>query len=204
MELTVLLAFVGTIFLVSVSPGLCMTLSMSLGIRVGLRKTLWMMLGELVGVALVTVAAILGIAALLMADPKVFAVFKCLGALYLFYMAWQAWQAEPATPEQMTTEITRSNFALISQGFLTAVSNPKAWAFFAALMPPFINQSAPLLPQMVSFLVLILIVEFICLLLYAQGGKALNRFLHKRGKAQWLNKISAALMFFVGLWLLWS
>lgn len=204
MELSVVFAFIGTIFLVSVSPGLCMTLSMSLGIRLGVRKTLWMMLGELLGVALVTTAAIVGVAALLLADPLVFTVFKWLGAAYLFYMGWQTWQAEPTPPEQIATGATHSRLALASQGFITAVSNPKAWAFLAALMPPFINQDAPLLPQMLIFLGIILIVEFMCLLLYAQGGRALNRFLHKRGKAQWLTKVSGALMFFVGVWLLFS
>lgn len=204
MELTVLLAFIGTIFLVSVSPGLCMTLSMSLGIRLGVRKTLWMMLGELVGVALVSIAAVLGVAALLLADPVVFTLFKILGAAYLVYMGWQSWHATPTAPDAIPTSSDNSNVSLISQGFLTAVSNPKAWAFFAALMPPFIDQQQPLLPQMVIILAVILVVEFSCLLLYAQGGKALNQLLHKHNKAQWLNKISGGLMFFVAVWLLLS
>ena len=37
-----------------------MTLSMSLGVSVGVRRALWMMLGELVGVALVGAAALGG------------------------------------------------------------------------------------------------------------------------------------------------
>ena len=52
--------FIPTFFLVSVSPGLCMTLAMTLGMRVGLRRTCWMMGGEVLGVTLVALAALAG------------------------------------------------------------------------------------------------------------------------------------------------
>ena len=39
-----------------------MTLAMTLGLKVGLRRTLWMMLGEVFGVALVAVSAVMGAA----------------------------------------------------------------------------------------------------------------------------------------------
>jgi len=55
------LTFCATFFMISLSPGLCMTLSLSLGVSVGVRRALWMMLGELVGVALVGAAALGGV-----------------------------------------------------------------------------------------------------------------------------------------------
>jgi len=204
MDIALLFAFAGTCFLVSASPGLCMTMSMSLGISVGTRRVLWMMLGELAGVASVAACAVLGVAALLLAEPIIFTVFKYLGAAYLFYTGWQAWHSEPAPMEQLASGKNRSRTSLITQGFVTAVSNPKAWAFWAALLPPFINQSKPLLPQMVVMLTVILIIEFICLQFYAHGGRALSEQLHRRGKARWLNRISGSLMFVVGVWLAMS
>ena len=47
MNLTRLIAFSASFFLVALSPGLCMNLAMSLGISIGVRRTLWMMAGEL-------------------------------------------------------------------------------------------------------------------------------------------------------------
>lgn len=44
-----LTAFIPTFFFVSITPGMCMTLSMSLGMTIGVRKALWMMWGELLG-----------------------------------------------------------------------------------------------------------------------------------------------------------
>lgn len=62
MTSALLLAFVPTFFFVSITPGMCMTLALSLGMSIGYRRTLWMMFGELIGVAVVAMAAVLGMA----------------------------------------------------------------------------------------------------------------------------------------------
>ena len=53
-----LILFIPTIALVSLTPGMCMMLALSLGITAGYRRTLWMMAGELVGVALVVTLSV--------------------------------------------------------------------------------------------------------------------------------------------------
>lgn len=201
MDLTRLIAFGASFFLVALSPGLCMTLAMSLGMSIGVRRTLWMMAGELAGIALVGASAVLGVAALLLQAPTVFAVFKWIGAAYLLYMGWETWRAEPVRPEQLAGENRRTRSSLILQGFITAVANPKAWAFFVALLPPFVDPSRPLAPQLLALLALMLTIEFTCLMIYAHGGRALNEQLHRRGKARWLNHIAGGLMVGVGIWL---
>ena len=201
MDLTLLFAFSASFFLVALSPGLCMTLAMSLGISIGVRRTLWMMAGELTGIALVGASAVLGVAALLLNAPTVFAVFKWIGAAYLLYMGWQTWRAEPLRPEQLAGDDRRTRSSLILQGFITAVANPKAWAFFVALLPPFVDPSRPLAPQLLTLLTLMLVIEFICMLIYAHGGRVLSEQLHRRGKARWLNRIAGSLMVGVGIWL---
>ena len=74
------MAFSASYFFIALSPGLCMTLAMSLGISIGVRRTLWMMVGELTGIALVGTCAVLGVAALLLQKATFFAVFKWVGA----------------------------------------------------------------------------------------------------------------------------
>ena len=53
---SLLSVFVPTFFLVSLTPGMCMTLAMTLGMTQGVKRTLWMMVGELLGVGLVAVS----------------------------------------------------------------------------------------------------------------------------------------------------
>ena len=48
-NLALLGAFIPTFLFVSVTPGMCMTLAMTLGMSQGVRRTLWMMWGEMLG-----------------------------------------------------------------------------------------------------------------------------------------------------------
>lgn len=198
-----LAVFIPTFFFVSITPGMCMTLSMTLGMTLGLRKTLWMMWGELVGVGLLVVLTQIGVAAILLAYPALFISFKWGGGLYLAYLGYQMWQSRGRLAIQETHNITVdiSRGSLVMQGFITAIANPKGWAFFIALLPPFVDQSLPIAPQLISFLVIILVLEFICLVLYAMGGQSLSHLLRKRDNVRLMNRIAGTLMIGVGIWL---
>lgn len=203
MSTSLLLPFAFSYFLIALSPGLCMTLSMSLGISIGPRRTLWMMAGELAGVALLGVAAMLGATALLMQAPLAMKAFKVAGAGYLFWLGAQAWRAPAGDlPHAAVGAPLPGRRSLALRGFVTAVSNPKAWAFFMALLPPFIDRSQPLWPQLSTLLAIMVALEFSCLLIYAFGGRVLAEWLFRKGEARWLNRISASLMTLVGIWLL--
>jgi len=180
-----------------------MTLAMTLGISVGYRKTLWMMWGELLGVAVVAISAVLGVAKIMLSYPEVFTILKIIGAAYLTYIAFNMWRAKDKLAIDTNGDmISVSKQGLLQQGFITAISNPKGWAFTVSLLPPFINSQQALAPQLIILVAIILLSEFICMTLYATGGKTLARYLTKNNKISHLNKISACLMFIVALWLL--
>ncbi|WP_444921568.1 LysE family translocator [Microbulbifer sp. CnH-101-G] len=203
MELSVLALFVPASFFVSVTPGLCMMLALSLGITVGVRHTLWMVIGELVGVALVALAAGLGAAVVMVQYPAIFQLFKYCGGAYLAWIGIQMWrsQGQLASLDAAQRSGRPSAKSLIAQGFITAVANPKGWAFFIALLPPFIDQSKPLAPQLSVLIATILLLETLCLLIYAGGGQALSRLLEHAENVRLINRISGTLMLLVGAWL---
>lgn len=177
-----------------------MTLAMTLGMQVGVRRTLWMMLGEVFGVALVAVAAAVGVAAVMVQHPTIFQLLKWLGGAYLIWVGIGMWRA-PATlaDNQAPGDVRRS--ALISQGFITAIANPKGWAFMISLLPPFIDSNMPMTPQLSSLIAIIMLSEFICMMAYASGGKGLRAALLAGSKVTWLNRTSGVLMMLVGVWL---
>ena len=204
LNFALLAAFVPTLLFVSFTPGMCMTLAMTMGITLGVRRTLWMMLGELIGVGLVAVAAVAGVAALMLSAPWVFITFKWLGGLYLGWLGVQMWRSrgKMAIPEQLDAEPAQvKRRFLFSQGFITAVANPKGWAFFMVLLPPFIDDSLPLPPQLALLVVMVLIIEWIALLTYSSGGQTLNRLLQKSANVRVINRIAGTLMVGVGVWL---
>lgn len=202
-SLSLLSVFVPTFFMVSLTPGMCMTLSMTLGMTIGVRRALWMMLGELAGVGLVAVSAVVGVATLMLRYPEVFAVFKWVGGAYLIYLGVMMWRSKGrlAIPEASDAVPDVSRIQLIVQGFVTAVANPKGWAFFIALLPPFLESGRPLAPQLVALVGVILTLELSCLLIYAGGGRTASRFLRRSGNVQLLNRIAGSLMVGVGIWL---
>eukprot|EP00764_Aduncisulcus_paluster_P012148 gnl/Carplike_NY0171/5112_a6975_242.p1 GENE.gnl/Carplike_NY0171/5112_a6975_242~~gnl/Carplike_NY0171/5112_a6975_242.p1 ORF type:complete len:208 (+),score=-5.33 gnl/Carplike_NY0171/5112_a6975_242:253-876(+) len=203
MSFTLLSLFVPTFFLVSITPGMCMTLALSLGISIGVRRSLYMMWGELIGVSLVATAAALGVATLMLTYPDVFALLKLGGGAYLCWIGYQMFCSRGklvlTESEQEQTEHSRSQLAL--NGFLTAVANPKGWAFFVTLLPPFIDSELPMAPQLSMLIAIILLLEFICLLIYANGGKLLRQLLMKRDNVRLMNRIAGSLMIAVGVWL---
>jgi len=180
-----------------------MTLALTLGMTVGLRNTLWMMYGELLGVATVALTAVLGVSAILLQYPGLFAALKIVGALYLLWIGINMWRekgklvvTEPSAPLQSINQ-----WQLFNQGFITAIANPKGWAFMVSLLPPFINPSLPLPFQLSMLIGIILISEFVCMMLYATGGRSLVRLLKEQHQVRKLNRISGGLMMAVAIWL---
>lgn len=200
---SLLALFVPTFFFVSATPGMCMTLAMTLGMTVGVRRAYWMMLGELLGVGLIVILAAAGVAAVMLNYPLAFTVFKWIGGVYLFYLGCQMWlsKGRMAIPQEGQQPEGTGARELMVQGFVTAVANPKGWAFCISLLPPFISADQPLIPQLVVLVSIILMIEFICLNMYAAGGRTLRYFLKKSGNVRVMNRIAGSLMVGVGIWL---
>jgi len=200
-DLALLAVFIPTFFFVSITPGMCMTLAMTLGMSIGVRRTLWMMIGELVGVAIVTVAAVLGVASIMLNYPQVFDILKWIGGGYLCYIGINMWRARGRMAVIEGQQVNSSRFSLISQGFITAIANPKGWAFMISLLPPFISVDKPVAPQLLVLLSIIMVTESLSMLAYASGGKSLRLFLSRGNNIRWMNRIAGSLMISVGIWL---
>lgn len=106
-----------------------------------------------------------------------------------------------AIPDANDAAPSVSSLQLVIQGFVTAVANPKGWAFFIALLPPFLDASRPMAPQLAVLVGVILTLELTCLLIYAGGGRTASRFLRRDGNVRLLNRVAGSLMVGVGVWL---
>tara|TARA_B100000768_G_C11180160_1_gene332592 strand:- start:134 stop:682 length:549 start_codon:yes stop_codon:yes gene_type:complete len=179
-----------------------MTLALTLGMTVGIRRTMWMMLGELIGVGLVAISVVIGVAALILQYPELFVVLKIVGGGYLLYLGIQLWRSKGKMAIDLNgTPKNTGRLQLATQGFITAVANPKGWAFFIALLPPFIDPTRPMTSQMVVLLSVILTLEALSLMVYALGGKSLSKVLQKSGNVRLMNRIAGSLMMGVAAWL---
>ena len=174
---------------------------MTLGMSVGVRRTMWMMLGEVFGVATVAILAVMGVASIMLNYPVLFSWFKWIGGAYLVYLGIKMWRATTNLSQNDINNSQLSAKTLISQGYVTAVANPKGWAFMVSILPPFISLDKPIALQFSVLLVIIMLSEIICMLIYANGGKGLKRLLNRGNNAVWLNRIAGSLLAGVGIWL---
>lgn len=134
--------------------------------------------------------------------PSAFIVLKYSGGLYLAYLGVMMWLSKGKMALNTSNQdFNISNKSLALQGFVTAIANPKGWAFFIALLPPFIDENLGLFPQLSVLIFLILLLEFLCLIIYASGGTLVRKFLSDASNVKLLNKIAGTLMILIGVWL---
>ncbi len=107
MSSTVLAIFVPTFFSVPLTPGLCMALLMTMRMTVGMRRTLWMMYGELLGAGLVAAASVIGVAPVMLQYPAIFSLVKYLGGFYLRYLGIQMWLSRDRMAIKLNTRVNR-------------------------------------------------------------------------------------------------
>jgi len=202
-DFTLISLFIPTVLLISITPGMCMTLAMTLGLSIGVSRTLWMMLGEVLGVAIVAISAVLGVSVVMLKFPSLFSLLKLCGAGYLLYLGINMWRSKGklSLSFENKTSSQVKNQTLFNQGFVTAIANPKGWAFMVSLLPPFINKNYELPAQLAVLVIIIMISEFLCMLLYAAGGHTIGRLITERKNVALMNKISGSLMIAVAIWL---
>jgi len=200
-DTTLLSIFIPTFFLVSITPGMCMTLAMTLGMSIGVRRTMWMMIGELIGVAIVAISAVLGVASIMLNYPDIFDLLKWVGGAYLAYIGVNMWRSKGKMSIGENKQSDVSRYSLFTQGLVTAIANPKGWAFMISLLPPFISVDRDVAPQLIVLLSVIMLTEFTSMMAYATGGKSLRIFLSQGNNIKWMNRIAGSLMVGVGFWL---
>jgi threonine/homoserine/homoserine lactone efflux protein len=138
-----LVAFLGVSVLVIVTPGPDTALTIRNTLMGGRGSGISTALGVVSGQACWTLAASVGVTALLVASEPAFLVLKFAGAAYLVYLGLQALATavlpgrlseDPAAAEPATRLAPRRAFR---QGLVSDLGNPKAGAFFTSLLPQF-------------------------------------------------------------------
>ena len=138
--------FALTCFVVNATPGVDMAFTLLSTLRGGVKAGLAAATGIGAGCVVHALAAAFGLAALMAASSAAFNLVKWAGAAYLLWLAFGMLRAGLRDTAQSTAShisATVGPWALLRQGFLTNVLNPKVALFFLALLPQFIDASAP-------------------------------------------------------------
>ena len=143
-------AFLGIAALVIIAPGPDTVMVTKNAVLHGRRAALGTSLGVNAGLVIWTVAAALGVAAVVRESAVAFSVLKFLGAAYLVWLGVQALLAARRRTAHDASGTRRSSApvgALLGfrQGLLSNLGNPKIAVFFTGLLPQFVSSRASVL-----------------------------------------------------------
>ena len=175
MELSFLIAFVGTNFLLNITPGPAVLQVVGHSIGNGWRRTQASILGILAANAMYCMMSALGLSALILAAPSLFEVIKWCGTAYLVWIGLRMLTSALQTGAlEIYAHKPAPLLALFKQSFILQGANPKSVLFFCAMLPTFAG-SADGAPQRILLLGLCaVILEYPVLLAYSLLGARMS------------------------------
>lgn len=166
----------------SLTPGPNSLLVLTHGALHGHRKTLYTVAGGALGFLALIALSMLGIGALLQTSAQALTLLKLIGGAYLVWLGVQLWRAPAIQLGSATASSDARGSALLRQGLLTAISNPKALLFYGAFLPQFIDPTRELLPQFIVMALVFVAVECLVEYLLALLAHRIRPALERLGK----------------------
>ncbi len=133
--------FLLTSLIVVLMPGTGVIYTISTGLFIGKKESVFAALGCTSGIIPHLLATVLGLSALLHTSAVAFSIVKYIGVAYLLYLAWSMWQDNGTLQVDNNTEKS-SLIKIATRGFLINILNPKLSIFFLAFLPQFVSTNA--------------------------------------------------------------
>ncbi len=203
MELYTWFLFLAVAVIAIMTPGPAILLAISNSIRFGVRAVFFSSLGNVCGLLMLSTAAIFGLGAVLKTSTTLFLLIKLFGAAYLIYLGIRQWRSKMAFFETLDIRervtLRKSNRRFFIEGFLVAMTNPKAILFFTALFPQFVNTQSALLPQFFIMTLTFMAMSFLILVSYGVLAKNVKRWFSTEHRIIGFNRIFGGLFVLIGL-----
>jgi threonine/homoserine/homoserine lactone efflux protein len=129
------------------APGPTMLLALQNGARGGIRQALPGVAGAVLSDLLLIAAVAAGLGSLLLTSAPAFEVLKWLGVAYLCWLGIRLVRSGPSISEPLKESEYTPSHQVFRQCLLVALTNPKGYLFFSALLPSFIDPARALGPQ---------------------------------------------------------
>lgn len=159
------------------------------GAAFGVRRSLVLSAGIVVGVWVVMLLTASGLAAFLLAQPALGPLLKGAAALYMLYLAWRI-----ATAPPLSHEGAKRAAPSFGAGLFLGFGNPKSYAAMAALFSGFaLAPGAPVHDAALKMLLLVILIVLVNAAWLALGAALTRGFRHPRANRA-INLVFAALL----------
>ena len=188
MSLQIWFAYMLACWVISISPGAGAIASMSSGLNYGFRHGYWNAIGLQVALVLQIVVVAAGVGVLFATTPLAFQAVKWFGVAYLLYLAYLQWTAPVKDIEIQQEKRDKSALALLLNGFVVNISNPKAIVFLLAVLPQFLDLSKPQWIQYLIMAATMITIDLIVMAGYTGLASKVLRLLRSPRQQKYLNR----------------
>jgi len=190
------LLFLQIAFFLTITPGTPRVVIVTYAINYGLKRSAITAIGDVSANTLQMILTAFGVGALVSIYPDILNYLKWIGILYLLYIAFDLFKSSKNLDFNKSFA-TKSNLALFRDGFLVAFLSPKAWVFFGAIFPQFLNLEGDITIQLVILIISWVILDFSTLMLYGFAAHKIISWLKTNPKT--INTISACALIIIAI-----
>ena len=197
--------FLVTSLIVVLIPGTGVLYTVSTGLFIGKRASLFAAFGCTLGIVPSLLASILGLAAIFHTSALAFQIVKYVGVAYLLYLAWSMWRSN--SPLSLDNGEKQSRYwGIAFKGFLINILNPKLSIFFLAFLPQFVpNQAAQPLLNMFTLGVVFMLMTLCVFVVYGFLASSFSQLILRSQRASLaIQKVFAGSFAALGLKLAFS
>ena len=171
--------------------------SLSAGRRAGIAAAFGIAAGSIVH----TLAAALGLSAILATSATAFTVVKLLGAAYLIYIGVRALSSRTLLPDTLVVGDGVVAGLAFRRGIVTNLLNPKVALFFLAFLPQFIDPASDRKVEAFLLLGATVITTGLswCLVLAVAAGRCRDLLLKRPAAGSLLSRSAGAIFIALGL-----
>ncbi|KFM98517.1 LysE family translocator [Bacillus clarus] len=168
--------------------------------KIGGVKTVF---GTCIALLIHTLAAVIGLSALIVKSAFLFSIFKYVGAIYLIYLGIKALSALRNKGNMDTTETfiehKNEHTSCFRQGFLTNLLNPKVAVFFLTFLPQFLNPDHNTLIQLLIMGLTYLVLTVIWFAFYIFLIDKISVFMKKPATQKYIQGLTGIVLIGFGI-----
>lgn len=186
-----LYAFICFAFVASITPGPTNFLILSQGSRLGVLKTLPVVISASIGAAALVCLTGMGVGKALLAYPFLKALMTWTGVVWLTILSWQI--ASQPVAENSHAPSDRPSISVMG-AFLMQAVNPKAWLMAVAVICVYATSDTHYFWNVSGLSAVFLLVAMPCLTLWAFAGRLAGTLIRKPRHVLWFNRGMGALL----------
>ena len=188
--------FLQIAFFLTITPGTPRVVIVTYAINYGIKRSAITATGDVSANTVQMILVAFGVGTLVYVYPNILNYLKWMGILYLLYIAFDLVKSSKNLDFDKSLS-EKSNLSLFRDGFLVAFFSPKAWVFFGAIFPQFLNLEGDFTIQLVILIISWIILDFSTLMLYGFTAQKIVSWLKTNPRT--INTISACALIIIAI-----